>query len=41
VRLQTVGANTNILIDLNGDNITDMMIQVVGTTGLTAGDLLL
>jgi hypothetical protein len=41
VRLQTAGVNTNILIDLNGDNVADMMIQVVGVTGLTVNDLVL
>ncbi|MFN0195005.1 MAG: hypothetical protein ACKVP5_24005, partial [Aestuariivirga sp.] len=41
VRIVTVGANSNIEIDMDGNNVADMVIQVVGVPGLTVNDLVL
>jgi Ca2+-binding RTX toxin-like protein len=41
VLVQTLGADSRVLIDVNGDNTPDMMIIVRGVTGLTTGDFLL
>jgi hypothetical protein len=38
VMMQTVGTDTKVLIDLNGDNTADMQIIVKAVTGLAAGD---
>ncbi|MFN0192335.1 MAG: M10 family metallopeptidase C-terminal domain-containing protein [Aestuariivirga sp.] len=38
VMVQALGADTKVLIDLNGDNTADMQIIVKAVTGLTAGD---
>jgi Ca2+-binding RTX toxin-like protein len=41
VRVQDLGADVNVHIDLNGDTVTDMIIKVVGVGTLTWADFLL